>query len=107
MADETFAEWPGWAQGHAEGLLHSNSLGLHPNEICSQLTHFAESPELQTPGFKPAISKYNIPFPEISTTAQELQKLTLHAQMQDNAKDTGCLIFDEPYEQVKDERAAD
>ena len=107
-ADETFANWSGWAQAPSEGLLHSNSLGPHPFELCRQLTPIPESPEAphSSDSNQPSTST-TYPLPETSTFAQDLQKLTLHAHMQGNNNNTDCLVCGKPYDRVTDETAAD
>ena len=108
VADETFADWSGWAQGPATGLLHSNFLGSHPMEFCRQLTPIPESPESPPPsGSNEPSSSTIYPLREISTIPQELRNLTLRAHMQDDANITGCLVCGKPYEQVIDDTAAD
>ena len=40
------------------------------------------------------------PLPEISIIAQDLQNLTLHEHMQDNAYTIDCLVCGKPYDHV-------
>ena len=74
-ADETFVDWSAWPQGPATGLMHSNSLGPHPIELCRQLTPIPDSPESPTPSDsnRPS-SNTTYLLAEISTIAKYIQK---------------------------------
>ena len=108
MADKTFADLSGWAQGPAYGLLYSKCLGLHPIELCCQLISIPEPTESPTLSDSNQLSTSTThPLPEISTIEQDLQSSTLNAHLQDNANITDCLLCSKPYGQVIDKTAAD
>ena len=61
MANENFDDWACWAQGTAEGLQHSISLGPQPIEFCCPSSLFLKHQNRHPLGFKPAINQHNIP----------------------------------------------
>ena len=93
-----------------------------PLQLCQQMTPIPDTPESPTPEnryqpdmFQPydlpnpttSASYGNPPPPNISTVANGLQNLTLHAHPQCNEGVTGCLVGGKSFDQVIEETVAD